>query len=110
MTLQTDTIDFCVCYLVWLALVTLASLECIRRFRQPATCLVVGSVALCLSFWFVVSSVAGWRMGQEMYQFQIIYHYFRVTAFIMFLVFFVARGDYLFIIHPQTQRRQRGVA
>lgn len=95
MTLPTDTIYFCVCYLVWLALVTLASLEFIRRFRQPVTHFVVGLLAICLSFWFVMSSVPDWRMGQEMYQFQITYHYFRAVAFIVFLGYFVARGGYL---------------
>ena len=103
MTVHTNTIYFCVGYLVWLAFVTLASLECIRRFNHPITYFVVGSGALCLSFWFVMFSVVDWKMGQEMYQFQITYHYFRVAAFIVFLVFFVARAGYL--LHAHRHRR-----
>ena len=95
MTLHTNTIHFSLGYVAWLALLTVAALECVRRFRYPISFFVLGLTALGLTFWFVMTSVSWWHMGQEVYQFQITYHYFRVVGFLVFLVFFLARGGYL---------------
>jgi hypothetical protein len=99
-----DSVYFSMGYAVCLGLISLAALECVRRFRHPLASFVIGLAALGATLWFALSLESGLlSAGEWSAQMGPPYHYFRRVAFAVFLVFYLLRSGYL-IRHAFSRR------
>jgi hypothetical protein len=102
------TIPFNVGYLVWLSMVVLAALECMRRFGRARLSFVLGLCALILSFAYVTASCDFQLVWPSFLSFAVdIYRAFQFCSFLVFLAFFQYRG--LIILKHQRAEAVLGV-
>jgi hypothetical protein len=89
------TISFCIAYASFLGIITMVTLESIRRSRRPGFFFLVGLAALLGTFWIAYGLESGLaHAGQEAYQLGMPYHNFLWVALGVFLLLLFFRGGY----------------
>ena len=98
------SLSFCAGYAVCLAVVSVAALHCIRRFRYPLVSFVLGLAAVIGIFGFSLWLESGLvSAGEADYQMGEPYRFFLRAVFAVILVFFLVRSGYL-IRHVFSRR------